>query len=454
MPPRDRPRVLVVDDQPAMAEMVGDALDEQGMEAVVVSSGKEAARRLEKERVDALVTDLRMPDLDGLELLALSQKLSPERPVIVMTAYGAIDSAIESIRRGASHYLTKPFKLEELVIFLQRSLEQAGVRRQARALEKQLRVVQGAPIVGKSAAMREALETIARVADADVPVLLLGETGTGKSLAARTLHAQSTRANGPFVAVNCAALPDNLLESELFGHVRGAFTGATSSRDGLFVDADGGTLFLDEIGEMSTSLQAKLLHAIEHRTVRPVGGDHERAVDVRIVAATHKDLRKAVAEKTFREDLLYRLDVVSIELPALRHRRDDVPELVETFFRGAREKHPTSPARRLSTEALEILLGYAWPGNVRELAHAIERAVLLARGEEVRGSELPESIRRAPAPSESFAGDVRTLREIQRRYAAWALQQSGGHRSRTAEKLGVDRKTLGKLLDESEGKDE
>ena len=454
MPPRDRPRVLIVDDQPAMAEMVGDALDEQGMEAIVVSSGKEAARRLEKERVDALVTDLRMPDVDGLELLALSQKLSPERPVIVMTAYGAIDSAIESIRRGASHYLTKPFKLEELVIFLQRALEQAGVRREARALKKQLRAVQGAPVVGKSAAMREALETIARVADADVPVLLLGETGTGKSLVARTLHAQSARADKPFVAVNCAALPENLLESELFGHVKGAFTGATSARDGLFVDADGGTLFLDEIGEMSTALQAKLLHAIEHHKVRPVGADHERTVDVRIVAATHKDLRKAVADKAFREDLLYRLDVVSIELPALRNRRDDLPELVETFFRAAREKHPTSPARRLSSEALEILLGYSWPGNVRELAHAIERAVLLARGEDVRAAELPDSIRRAPAPSETFTGDVRPLREIQRRYAAWALQQGGGHRSRTAEKLGVDRKTLGKLLGEGEGKDD
>jgi two-component system response regulator HydG len=452
--PETPPRILVVDDRREMAETVTDGLSDRGFTAVAVGSSAEAATMLEREPWDALVTDLRMPGIDGLQLLAISKKLAPERPVIVMTAYGAIDTAIESIRRGASHYLLKPFKLDELVIFLQRSLEQVALRKETSELRRALRGdLAAANVVAKSKRMREVLETTARVADADAPVLVTGETGTGKGLIARMLHDRSNRAAHAFVSINCAALPEALLESELFGHVKGAFTGATANRHGLFVEAHGGTIFLDEIGDMAPSLQAKLLHVLERGVVRPVGGTAERRVDVRVVAATHRDLRERVSAGTFREDLLYRIDVVSIALPPLRDRREDLPDLVELFFENARSKHKTAVARRFDPPAMALLLDYAWPGNVRELAHAIERMVLLARGEAISVADVPEAIKNRSADDVSFRGDVRPLRELQRRYARWALSRLGGHRTKTAEALAVDPKTLARLLEEDEPPD-
>ncbi len=313
------PRVLVVDDQREMAEMLADGLTDRGYRAVAVTSGREALARLEAESFDALVTDLRMQGMDGLDLLGRSLALDADRPVILMTAYGAIDGAIDAIRRGAYHYLAKPFKLDELVLFLERALAGVRVRREAATLRREL-AGRSAPagMLGRSKPMRVVFDIVERVADAPASVLITGETGTGKGVVAAALHARSGRARAPFVTVNCAALPEPLLESELFGHVKGAFTGATANRTGLFVDADGGTLFLDEIGDMAISLQAKLLRAIESGKVRAVGEGRERSVDVRIIAATHHDLRAAAAKGAFREDLLYRLDVVTIELPALR----------------------------------------------------------------------------------------------------------------------------------------
>ena len=309
-----RPRVLVVDDRLDMAETLAEGLDERGYDATACGSGPEAAQRLEADLFDALVTDLRMPGVDGMGLLALSRKGAPERPVIVMTGYGAIETAVHAIREGAYHYLTKPFALDELALFLGRALDHARVRGEARSLRAVLRDRVGlGTLVGKSAAMHEVFDVASRIAEADTPVLIMGETGTGKSVLARAIHATSARAGRPFVAVNCAALPEALLESELFGHVKGAFTGATSARAGLFADADGGTLLLDEVGEMSPALQAKLLHVIESGAVRAVGSDRERQVHVRILAATHRDLRERARAGAFREDLLYRLDVVAIE---------------------------------------------------------------------------------------------------------------------------------------------
>jgi two-component system response regulator HydG len=345
--------------------------------------------------------------------------------------------------------LTKPFALDELALFLERALEHARVRSEARSLRAALhdRVGLGS-LVAKSPAMHEVFDIASRVADADTPVLIMGETGTGKSALARAIHATSARAGRPFVAINCAALPESLLESELFGHVKGAFTGATSARAGLFADADGGTLLLDEVGEMAPALQAKLLHVIESGAVRAVGSDKERQVHVRILAATHRDLRERARAGAFREDLLYRLDVVAIEIPALRHRREDIPLLVERLLADAKAKHPRSRVEGLAGEAMAKLMDHPWPGNVRELAHAIERVVLLGRGPEVGVGDLPPNVAHTPRPGlpDVIGGPVLPIREVQRRYAAWALETLGGHKARTAEALDVDPKTLAKWL--------
>jgi len=446
-------RVLVIDDEPSMGEMVVDGLAERGYEATSVSSSKEAARLLESATdFDAVVTDLRMPGIDGLEILSIAKRAAPSRPVIVMTAYSAVDSAIESIRRGAYHYLTKPFKADELALFLERALEEAHLRKEAATLKLALRErYSPANLVGKSPAMRELADLIERVAATSVPVLILGETGTGKTVVARAIHAQGSRASAPFVTVNCAALPENLLESELFGHVKGAFTGATTARAGLFAEADGGALFLDEIGEMSPGLQAKLLHVLESNTVRPIGGTKERVVDVRVMAATHRDLRARVAASAFREDLLYRLEVVTIELAPLRHRRADVPDLLAHFLAREKAKHPQSPVSAFAPDALALLLDYAWPGNVRELEHLVERVVVLGRSAQVTAADLPPALRAPTAAPSSFSGPVLPIREVQRRYAAWAYQQLDGRRMATAEKLGIDDKTLAKWLADDKG---
>jgi two-component system response regulator HydG len=442
-----RARVLVVDDDRALVDVLADGLADLGYDATGSTESRDAGALLQKEPFDALVTDLRMPGLDGMRLLDLSRKVAPERPVIVMTAFSAVDTAIESIRQGAYHYLTKPFKVDELALFLGRALDEARLRRETRTLRRALREGSALDnVIGRSGGMREACALVSRLADADVPVLVLGETGTGKGLVARALHSEGRRAAGPFVTVNCTALPEHLLESELFGHVRGAFTGALSSRRGLIEEADGGTLFLDEIGEMAIGLQAKLLHVVEQNVVRSVGANKEVQVDVRFVAATHRDLPARVAAGEFREDLLFRLDVVSLELPPLRHRTDDLPQLVEHFLARARLRHPRSEVLRFLPEAMARLADYGWPGNVRELENVIERLVLLAPGPEIAASDLPPAIAAAKPRELQFSGPVVPLAEVARRYAAWAFERLEGRRMLTAEKLGVDRKTLVKLL--------
>jgi two-component system response regulator HydG len=445
------PRVLIVDDEPSMAEMLAEGLAARGFDAVASSSSAAAAKRLGEENFDALVTDLRMPDVDGLALVTIAHQVTPGCPVIVMTAYSAVDTAIESIRRGAYHYLTKPFKVDELALFLERALDETRLRRETVTLKRTLkdRFAIGS-LVGRSGAMRDVCDLVVRVADASTPVLILGETGTGKRLVARAIHAEGSRAGAPFVTVNCAALPENLLESELFGHTKGAFTGATARRVGLFEEAHRGSLFLDEIGEMTPSLQGKLLDVLERGIVRAVGSNKETAIDVRVIAATHRDLRERVSAGTFREDLLYRLDVVTIDIPPLRHRRDDIPDLIEHFLAESKTHHPQSPVERIGADALRRLLEHSWPGNVRELEHVVERLVLLGRSPEVAVADLPATltVKREAAPS--FGGDVLPLREMQRRYVAWAFERLGGRKMRAAEMLGVDIKTLGRWLRDDE----
>jgi len=441
-----KPRVIVVDDKLAMAETLAEGLGDHGFDAVAVGSGRAAIDAVRAGDVDVVVADLRMPDLDGLAVLDAVHAIHADLPVIVMTAFGAIDSAVESIRKGAYHYLTKPFKLDELEIFVRRALAERALRREAAELRTKLgERFSLAGVIARDAAMQRVVAIVKKVAPADVPVLLTGETGTGKSMIARTIHGASPRATRPFVAINCAALPEPLLESELFGHVKGAFTGAAADHPGLFAAADGGTILLDEIGELSIGLQAKLLRVLESGTLRPVGSTRERTVDVRIIAATHRDLRRGVADGTFREDLLYRLDVVSVDIPALRHRRDDIVALSGRFIEDAIRRHPSSPVQRFSRAALQRMLEHAWPGNVRELAHVVERGVLLAAGSEISEADLGI----APPANDhalAFSGEVIPMIEVQRRYARWAFDQMAGHKTRTAERLDVDTKTLNRWL--------
>jgi two-component system response regulator HydG len=367
--------------------------------------------------------------------------------VIVMTAYSEIDTAVESIRRGAYTYMTKPFQIAELALFLRRALDEAALRREARSLRSAL-ATSPSGMIGDSSAMRSVFGTVRRVAQSSVPVLLLGETGTGKGLVARALHAESPRAQQNFVVVNCAAIPEALLESEIFGHVRGAFTGASADRAGLFEHADGGSIFLDEVGEMPLHLQVKLLHVLETGELRRLGSNRALHIDVRVIAATHRDLRERVEAGLFREDLLYRLDVVSIEIPPLREHMQDLPSLIEHFLAGARARNPNTQLVRLSADAMAALGAYFWPGNVRELEHLIERLTVLCPAAEATVADLPAHIT-TPRMQESaldFGDTILPIRELQRRYAAWALQRLGGAKMATCEALHIDSKTLSKWL--------
>jgi two-component system response regulator HydG len=440
--------VLVVDDDPAFGESVTEALAALGWRARYVARSSEAAALVRGLEFDALVTDLRMPEVDGLGLLSLARQVAPERPVIVMTAFSAIDSAVECVRQGAYHYLTKPFKVRELDLYLQRAFEERALRHTARELRRALhdRFALGNLVAG-SGVMADVFELITRVADANLPLVIVGETGVGKTMVARVIHTESKRADGPFVSVNCAALPEPLLESELFGHVRGAFTGATTSREGLFAEAHGGTLFLDEIGDMKPELQAKLLYVLESGRVRALGASTERSIDVRIVAATHRDLADLVAKGSFRQDLLYRLEGAVIEVPPLRQRGADVLALANHFLQEARTSHPRARAERLSSDTAQMLLAHSWPGNVRELEHAMRRAVLLSQDVEVQPSDLPPALQARPSTVKmDFGATVLPIRELQRRYARWALEQLGGRKMLACEQLGIDSKTLAKWL--------
>jgi two-component system response regulator HydG len=443
-------RILLVDDHIEMAEMLAEALAEAGFETEALASGAAALERLRSGGIDALVTDLRMDDMGGLELLAASRELAPQRPVIVMTAYGAVETAVAAIRQGAYHYLTKPFQPEELEIFLKRALEDRDLKVEARQLRQALRGQLGTGgIIGVSPAMAEVVDLMEQVAPVDVPVLLLGETGTGKSLVAGAIHARSLRAKGPFISVNCAALPEALMESELFGHVKGAFTGAASDRPGLFAEADTGTILLDEIGELPLAIQGKLLHVLERGCVRPVGSARERKVDVRILAATHRDLQEMAHQQTFREDLMYRLDVVTIEIPPLRQHREDILPLVGHFLQTFRQKFPQSPLEGFSPAALARLLDYPWPGNVRELAHLVQRMVVLGRHPIADLEDLPQAMKRDGLDPNTPFTEVIPARELLHRYALWALERLGSNKTRTAGQLGIETKTLNRWLQDT-----
>jgi len=393
-----------------------------------------------------------MFEVDGLDVLEAAYADHSTCPVLIMTVFGTIDGALAAIRRGAFHYLTKPFKLEEALVWIERALADRTLRRENHQLRKLVDERFGfRNLVGKSPVMQELYDLLERISPTTAPVLISGESGTGKELVAQALHFGSPRARGPFVAVNCASLTATLLESELFGHQKGAFTGAVSAKKGLFVEADGGTLFLDEIGEMPLDLQASLLRAIETSTVRPVGGGSERAVSVRIIAASNRNLRHAVQDKRFREDLYYRLQVIPIALPPLRMRREDISLLIQHFSEQFAQRHPEAAVRTFSPEALRRLIDLPWPGNVRELKNAIERLLLLSRGKRIELRDVaqcvPEPLPEAMAP---LAGNIVPLRVLTRRYVEWVLEQTDGNKVRTAQLLGIDASTIYRMLSRDE----
>ena len=443
--------VLVVDDDASMRHLLSVILSDHGYEARAVSSGEDALRELAARDYDLVLTDVRMPGMGGLELLRRIQATDPERLVIVMSAYGSHEAALEAVKAGAYDYVSKPFRPDEVVLVLRKAEERERLARENRRLRTELsQAYRPEALVGESAGMQELLRQLRKLAPQKTTVLLQGESGTGKELVARALHELSPRASLPFVAVNCGAIPAELIESELFGHVRGAFTDAVRAKKGLVTEADGGTLFLDEVGELPLGLQVKLLRFLQDQEVRPVGDVRARRVDVRVVAATSRDLTRDVAAGRFREDLLYRLDVVRLRLPALRERPEDVPALAAHFLARYARLRPDLPGLALGEDAREALLAHRWPGNVRELEHALERAVVLADGPLIHEQDLPDTVRAAAAPPPAAAaegGDAslsvkRAARALEERLIRAALERTGGNRTRAAELLELSYRAL------------
>jgi DNA-binding NtrC family response regulator len=462
----DPARILVVDDDKLSRELMEQILAEDGHAVVACSDGAEAIQRLERDgEFDAVVSDIRMVDMDGLEVLAWVRKHAPETPVLLVTAFGNVDGAVDAIRRGAYDYISKPYQVDAIKLVVDRALRHRFLATENRHLKREIREKYAlANVVGRSEGMLQVYKTAARVALTDATVLVVGESGTGKELVARAIHSSSARSSGPFLAVDCGAIAEGVLESELFGHARGSFTGATGTRRGLFEEAAGGTLFLDEIGDIGPRVQGQLLRVLQEGEIRRVGESAPIRVDTRVVAATNKDLAEGVKAGKFREDLFYRLNVVTIRIPPLRERREDIPLLAEHFA----ARHAGDRGASLTTEAREALLLWDWPGNVRELENAVARALALNPGGTILPEDLPETVRELwqaqrggparpsssitpPPPSaavDPLAADHPTLDVLGRRYAERILREQGGNKTRAAEVLGIDRKTLSRLLSE------
>jgi two-component system response regulator AtoC len=440
-------RILVVDDEENLRLVLRTMLKRQGYEVETAASGEEALGLVDTFGPDVILTDVRMPKMGGLDLLSTLQAKGNEATVIVMSAYGSIDVALEAIKAGAYDYVQKPFKPDEVILTLRKAEEREALRRENRALREEIRREhQFEHILAKSQPMQDIFRTIAKIADFKTTVLIAGESGTGKELVARALHQRSTRRSGLFVAVNCGAIPENLLESELFGHRRGAFTDATSDRRGLFEEADGGTLFLDEIGELPIALQVKLLRVLQEETIRRLGDTKDTKVDTRIVAATHRDLTAEVKAGRFREDLFYRLNVLPILVPPLRARREDITLLIDHFVTRNNARLGTA-IRGVDTEARRLLMEYSWPGNVRELENTIERAMVLSEGDLLVATDLPERVREArdPVQVQLASGELsikKTTRIIEETLIRRALQKTKGNRTRAAEVLELSHRAL------------
>ncbi|MBN2342077.1 MAG: sigma-54-dependent Fis family transcriptional regulator [Deltaproteobacteria bacterium] len=441
-----QPTVLIVDDDKNNVLALEKVLKKESLRVFTAGSGREAVDICRKQTVDVVLTDMRMPGMDGLQLLEALQTISPDSEVVVMTAYGTVESAVEAIKNGAYDFVEKPVKRNTIVKTVKKALEKHFLVVENRNLKRLLKKVEDKQVAGNSAVFRKTLEIAQQAAPSVATILITGESGTGKEVVARYIHENSSRSDQPFIAVNCAALPESILEAELFGYEEGAFTGATKSKDGRFALADGGTIFLDEVAEMTASVQVKLLRALQEREIEPLGGTN-KAVDVRVLAATNRDLETEVERGNFREDLFYRLNVIIINMPPLRQRLDDVPLLVDLFINRYAAKND-KPIEGISNEALEILSGYYWPGNVRELENVIERAVVLSRNHILDVADLPSKI----STEERYQGQLTIsvgtpLEEIELRVIRETLRHTKGDKKMAAQLLGIATRTIYRKLD-------
>ena len=449
-PTGDAPRVLIVDDETGILDSLRILLKNEGFIPFTAQGGRAGMEQIAELRPDIVLTDVRMPEVSGVQVLSTARQVDPEMPVILMTAQATLQSAMQAVNEGAFYYIQKPFRNDELITILRRAAEHRKLRAENTTLKQEIkrreRTTSGRPI-GCSKAWLDVLRLAETVAPTDSTVLITGESGTGKEVIARYIHELSTRSDNSFLSINCGALPESLLESELFGHVKGSFTGAVKDKTGLFTAANRGTFFLDEIGETTASIQVKLLRVLQQREVIPVGATEAVSVDTRVLAATNRDLEEEIKRGSFRPDLFYRLNVIAVHLPPLRHRQDDIPLLAESFLaRSAMLRK--EEVKTLRDDALDVLMAYSWPGNVRELENALERAVILSPGRVIDPDGLPERVtaRRAEALVSERTPLSPTLEAIERAYIGWVLQNEGGNKSRAADMLGIDPSTLYRKL--------
>ncbi len=445
-----RHRILVIDDDMEMCGLLSDLLAGEGFYVIPMSDSLEASKLLKREEFDLIITDLKMKGLKGLDLLEEANRVAPLTPVIIITAFGTIESAIKAMKMGAYDYITKPFQMDELLLTVNKALETRLLKKEVFRLRKEIESrYDFHQLIGKSPSMQKIYDLIERISDSSSNVLITGESGTGKELVAKAIHYNGVRKEGSFVPINCAAIPETLLESELFGYKKGAFTDAKSDKKGLIFEAHEGTLFLDEITEMPLSLQAKLLRVIETREVRPLGDTSAYSVDVRIISTSNRDIESLIQQGKFREDLYYRLKVIDIEMPPLRERKEDVPLLIQNFINKFSQEFKKRISG-VSEEALKLLLNHSWPGNVRELENVIQRAITLSQHEEILPEDLPSALLQreeenlfAKAMEKKF-----TLNQLEKEYIKRVLLNTGGNKSKAAEILGLDRKTLYRKLQE------
>lgn len=438
-------KILVVDDEKSMCQFLSIMLRKEGYQITAVNTGKKAIEAVKSTKFDVVISDIRMSGMDGIEVLQEIKKHDPMIPVVIMTAYASQKTAIEAVNQGAFHYLIKHAKNDEIKMVVRNALDMKRVRNENVLLRKQLKKTSDLKtIIGKSEEMENVFKLVDKVADTDSTILIFGESGTGKELIARAIHYRSGRSTGPFVSINCGALPESLLESELFGHVKGSFTGAIKDKEGLFKVAQGGTFFLDEIGETSPTIQVKLLRVLQEREVIPVGGTNPLKVDVRLVAATNADLEKAVKQENFRADLYYRLNVIPIQLPPLRKRRDDIPLLTNHFLAKFNSACEPDKQKGITKEAMDVLVGYDWPGNVRELENVIERAVILEDEKDITVEALPDKIRYRESGSQRLITDKAqvTLEELEREYLIKVLNDTNWQKKKASAILGINASTL------------
>jgi len=441
----ERLKILVVDDEESHRIMLKAVLGAERYAVTEAADGTDAMAAVAKDAFDLILLDIRMMKMDGIEALGEIRKICPQVPVLIMTAYSSVKTAVEALKAGAFDYLTKPLDIEELKILIEKALEHYHLRAENLVLKERLGDrFDFSRIIATSSKMKSLLETLAMVAPSDATVLIMGGSGTGKEVIANAIHHNSSRAGHPFIKVSCAALPETLLESELFGHEKGAFTGATARREGRFQLADRGTIFLDEVGEMSPAIQTKLLRVLQEKEFEPLGSTRTLKVDIRVITATNRDLEKEVKEGRFREDLYYRLNVVPLLLPLLRERREDIPPLAEHFLSLYRKKNG-KPLRGISGKALDLLVRYDWPGNIRELENCIERAVIMAREEVIVPADFPPQIRMLSMEGERDGFDIPygiSLDDMERALIVKTLAETGGNRTKTADILGINRRTL------------